>query len=205
MHSYAKHVAYDKRREFVGTHRRIKANSLLFSQQEPLVPWVHLMKIVRKIGQRERSRGRHLTVHMFKEPFSNGGKDVTSSSHPNRKVKGENILCSGTVNSGIGIFSYKYPNINDKYNSKCSDMQEKEREEESLLPGTPDGEGMVTSSISDVTIREAVWELDVNKLVARKHLESRNHLRSYSEKGFEEAFKVYNKVVTFMAFYLARS
>ena len=82
-------------------------------------------------------------------------------------------------------------------------MQEKEREEESLLPGTPDGEGMVTSSISDVTIREAVWELDVNKLVARKHLESRNRLRSYSEKGFEEAFKIYNKVVTFIAFYLA--
>ena len=161
------------------------------------------MKVVRKIGQQERSRGRHLTVDMFKEPFSNGGKDVTSSSYLNRKVEGENISCSGTVNSGIGIFSYKYPCINDKYNSKCPDMQEKEREEESLLPGTPDGEGMVTSSISDVTIWEAVWELDVNKLVARKHLESRNRLCSYAEKGFEEAFKVYNKVVTFMTFYFA--
>ena len=75
------------------------------------------------------------------------------------------------------------------------------REAESLFPGAPDGEGMITSLISDVTIREDVWELDVNKLVARKHLESRNHLRSYVEKGFEKAFKVYNKVVTFMAFY----
>ena len=202
-HSYAKHVSYDKRREFVGTNRRTKANSLLFSQQEPLVSRVHLMKVIRKIGQQERSRGRHLTVNMFKKPFSNGGKVVTSSSHPNRKVKGENISCSGIDNSGIGIFSYKYPHINDKCNSRCSEMQEKEREEESVLPGTPDGEGMVTSSISDVTIREAVWELDVNKLVARKHLESRNRLRSYSEKGFEKAFKVYNKVVTFIALYLA--
>ena len=50
---YDKHVAYDKRREFVGTNKQINTNSLLFSQQEPLVAWVHLMKIVRKIGQQE--------------------------------------------------------------------------------------------------------------------------------------------------------
>ena len=81
-HSYAKHVAYDKRREFVGTNRRTNSNSLLFSQQEPLVSRVHLMKVVRKFGQQERSRGRHLTVNVFKKPFSNGGKDVTSSSLP---------------------------------------------------------------------------------------------------------------------------
>ena len=51
--SYAKHVAYDKRREFVGTNKQINANSLLFSQQEPLVSRVHLMQIVRKIEQWE--------------------------------------------------------------------------------------------------------------------------------------------------------
>ena len=73
------------------------------------------------------------------------------------------------------------------------------REAESLFPGAPDGEGMVTSLINDVTIREDIWELD--KLVARKHLELRNHLCSYAEKGFEKPFKVYNKVVTFMTFY----
>ena len=198
--SYAKHVAYDKRREFVGTNKQINA-TLLFSQQEPLVSRVHLMKVVRKIGQQERSRGRHLTVDKFKEHFSNGGKDVTSSSHLNRKVDGENMSCTGSVKSGIGIFSYKYPCINDKYNSKCPDRQEKEREEEPRLPGTPDGEGMVTSLINDVTIREKVWELNVNKLVARKHLESSNCLCSYAEEGFKKAFKVYHKVVTVMTFY----
>ena len=64
--SYDRHVAYDKRREFVGTDKQINTNSLLFPQQEPLVPRVHLMKVVRKIGQQERSRGRHLTVDKFK-------------------------------------------------------------------------------------------------------------------------------------------
>ena len=51
--SYDKHVAYDKRREFVRTNKQINTNSLLFSQQEPLVARVHLMKVVRKIGQQE--------------------------------------------------------------------------------------------------------------------------------------------------------
>ena len=47
---YDKHVAYDKRREFVGRNKQINTNSPLFSQQEPLVARVHLMKVVRKIG-----------------------------------------------------------------------------------------------------------------------------------------------------------
>ena len=156
--SYAKHVAYDKRREFVGTNKQ-NTNSLLFSQQEPLVSRVHLMKVVRKIGQQEQSLGRHLTVDKFKEHFSNGGKDVTSSSHLNRKLDGENMIYTGSVKSGIGKCSYKYPGIDDRYNSKSTDGQEKGREKEPRLPGTPDGKGMVTSLINDVTIREQVWEL----------------------------------------------
>ena len=183
-HSYAKHVAYDKRWEFVGTNRRTNPNSLLFPQQEPLVSRVHLMKVVRKIGQQERSRGRHLTVNVFKKPLSNGGKDVTSSSLPNRTVKGENISCSVTYNSGISIFIHKYPHINDKCKLKCSKMQEKEREKEYSFSETPDGDGMVTSSNSDVTIREAVWNADVNKLVARKHFVPRKQSFPYSVKSF---------------------
>ena len=73
------------------------------------------------------------------------------------------------------------------------------REAESTFPG-PEDDGMITSSTSNVS---TLRNVEVNKLVARKHLESRNCLRSYSEKGFEEAFKVYNKVVTFITFYLA--
>ena len=69
------------------------------------------------------------------------------------------------------------------------------REAEYLFP---DGEGMVTSSTSNVS---TLRNVEVNRLVARKHLESSNHLCSYAEEGFKKAFKVYNKVVTFMTFY----
>ena len=202
-HSYAKHVAYDKRREFVGTNKRTNSNSLLFFQQKPLVSRVHLMMVVRKIGQYERSRGKQVTVNIFEKPFANGGKDVTSSSPPNRTVKGENISCFDTDNSGIGIFNHEYTHVNDKYNSEGSERQEKENEEAHLFPGAPDGKGMIASSISDVTIREAVWEPDVNRLIARKHLVSRKQLLPFSVKSFKEAFKAYNKVVTFVALFLA--
>ena len=90
-HSYAKHVASDKKQEFVGTNKLTDSKSLLFSQQKRLVSWVHLMKVVRKTGQHERSRGKQVTNNIFKKPFANGERDMTSSSLPNRTVKGENI------------------------------------------------------------------------------------------------------------------
>ena len=62
---------------------------------------------------------------------------------------------------------------------------------------------MVTSAISDVTIREAVWDPDVNKLIARKHLVSRKQLLPYSVKSITKAFKACSKIFTFIALYLA--
>ena len=91
-HFYAKHDTSDKRQEFVGTNRRTNPNSLLLPQQEPLVSRVHLMKVVRKIGQQEQSRGRHLTVNVFKKPLSNGGKDIVTSE-PNGKRGKYIIFC----------------------------------------------------------------------------------------------------------------
>ena len=44
--SYAKHDAYGKRQEFVGTNRQTNTNSSLFSPQKPLVSRVHLMDVV---------------------------------------------------------------------------------------------------------------------------------------------------------------
>ena len=86
-HHYAKNYVSDKRREFVGTNKRTNHGSLFLSQQKPLVSRVHLMKVVRKIGQQERSRGKHLTDIMFKNPPLSGGKDVTSLLLPSRRVE----------------------------------------------------------------------------------------------------------------------
>ena len=140
----------------MGTNKRTNPDSLFLPQQKPLVSRVHLMKVVRKIGQQERSRGKHLTVNVFKKPLSNGGKDVTSSSLPDQKVKGGNTSYSVMCNSVIIVFNHKYSHINDKCTLKCSKMQEKEREKECSFPGLPDDDGMVVSSNSDVTIRDTL-------------------------------------------------
>ena len=162
---------------------------------------VYLMKVVRKIGQQERSRGRHLTVDKFKEHFSNGGKDVTSSSHPNRKVDEENMTNNDFVQLGISKHSYKYPEIGDKYNSESTGKQEREGKSEPKLPGTPDCKGMVTSLIDDVTIREQDGEWSLNKLVARQCERMRNRLYSFTEQGCRKVVKSYNKVITVITFY----
>ena len=142
-----------------------------------------------------------MTVDKFKEHFSSGEKDVTSLSHPNRKVDEKNMTNTDFIELGIGKRSYNYPEISDKYNSKSTGKQEKERENEPRLPGTPDCKGMVTSRINDVTIREQDGELSINKLVARQYERTRDRLCSVTEKGYREVVKTYNKIITVMTFY----
>ena len=159
------------------------------------------MKVVRKIGQQERSKGRHLTVDKFKERFSNGGKDVTSLSHPNQKIDEEKMTNNDFVQLGLNKSSYKYPKIGDKYNSESTGRQEREGESEPRLPGTPDCKGMVTSLINDVTIREQDGAVSLNKLVARQCKRMRNRLDSFTEQGCRKVIKSYKKVITIMTFY----
>ena len=64
-------------------------------------------------------------------------------------------------------------------NSRKESMYENKRsmnyrEAECLFP---DGEGMVMSLISDVTIREQDGDVSVNKLVARQRWKSSDHLQ----------------------------
>ena len=149
--SYAKNVAYGKRREFVGTNRQTNTNSSLFPPQKPLVSRVHLTNVVRKIGQQERSRGKKLTADKFNAHCSKGGKDVTSLSHSNRE-NSENVTVGNSGNSGIGSHSDKYQEINIKNNSESKGKQGKGRDEALRLPGIIKGKGMMTSQIHDVTI-----------------------------------------------------
>ena len=202
-HYSDKHDASDIRREFVGTNKRTNPDSLFLPQQKPLVSKVHLMKVVRKIGQQKRSRGEHLTVNMFKKPFSNGEKNVTSSSIPAQKIKGGNISYSVMCNAGIRIINPKYSHISDKCTVNSFKMQEKEREREDSLPGRPDDDDIITSLKSDVNIRETVWDADVNRLVARKHFVPRKRSLPYSVGSFKELLKACGRIVSFIALYLA--
>ena len=128
---------------------------------------------------------------------------MTSSSLPDQKVKGGNTSYSVVCNKGKRIINPKYSHVSDNYTVNSSKMQEKERERkyeltgkiqestncESRLAHRPDNDGMITSSNSDVTIREAVWYIDENGLVARKRFVPRKRLLPYSMESFKEPFK----------------
>ena len=201
-HFSDKHDTSDIRREFVGTNKRTNSDSLFLPQQKPLVSKVHLLKVVRKIGQQERSRGEHLSVNMFKT-FSNGEKNVTSSSIPAQKTKGENISYSVMCNAGMEIISPKYSHISDIYTVNNCKMQEKEKERENPLPGRLDDDDIIASSKSDVNLRETVWDVGVNRLVARKRFMPRKRSLSYSVGSFGKLCKAYNGLVSLIAVYLA--
>ena len=126
--SYAKNAICEKRLEFVGTNKQTNTNSSLFSPQKSLVSRVHLTKVVRKIGQQERSKGKTMNVHEFNALWFKGGKDMTSESHPNRK----NNLGNNRVNSGDNK-CYK----SDITNSLASKGERgEERDEAHQLPGS---------------------------------------------------------------------
>ena len=93
--------------------------------------------------------------------------------------------------------------MNNKGSSEGSERQEREKEEENLFLRASDGKGMIASSINDVTIREAVWEPDVNRLIARKHSVSRKQLSSFAPKSFKTAFNACNRIVNCVMLFLA--
>ena len=79
------------------------------------------------------------------------------------------------------------------------------REAESTFPGPPDddgmkGDGMVTSSNSDVT---TLRNVEVNRLIARKHFVPRKRSFTYSVGSFKRSLRACSRVVTFIALYLA--
>ena len=191
--SYAKHDAYGKRREFVGTNRQTNTNSSLFSPQKPLVSWVHLTNVIRKIGQQERSRGKTLTVDKFNVHCSEGGKDVTSSSHSNRE-NSKNVTIGNSGKSGIISNSYKYQEINDKNNSESKGKQEKGRDEALRLPGPIKGKDMMTSQIHDVTIQVRHGKVSLDTLVAKQYKPAQLRSRPSDSLGFRKAVQSYNKI-----------
>ena len=171
------------------------------------------MKVVRKIGQQEQSRGKHLTDIMFKNPHLSFGKDVTSLLLPSRRVEGENksysVMCLG-----ISLVNHEYTHINDKYTLERLKMQEKEREgewmfksqestncqgAESRHPGSATYEAMGDALNSDVTTRVP----DVNRLIARKHYVPRKRSFMHSVGSFERSLRAYSRAITFIVLLLA--
>ena len=200
-HHYAKNDVSDKRREFVGTNKRTNHGSPFLSQQAPLVSRVHLMKVVRKIGKKEWSKGKHLTDIMFKNPPLNGGKDMTSLLLPSRKVEEENtpysVMCEYN-SSGISLFDHEYQHVNDKCTLKLSKVQEKEREEEFKPSGSTNYDVM-----NDAALNSDITRQDVNRPIARKRYVPKKQSLMHSEGSFKSSLRACSRTFTFIALLLA--
>ena len=195
-HSYDKHVAYDKKRKFVGTNKLTDSKYLYFFPQKPLVSRVHLLQVVRRVEQRERSRGKEITVKQFKKLFANGEKNVTSSSLPDRTAKERDLSYLDTCNSGIGIYRHEYK-------SEGLARQEKGKEEKKLFLRAPDGKGTIASSINDITIRGTVWRPDIDGIVAGKRLVRGEQYSSFMPASFKTAVTTCNRFVSYVLLLLA--
>ena len=203
-HYCAKQNVSDIRREFMGANKETNLVSPFLSQQAPLVSKVHLLKVVRKIGKNERSKGKHLTDFMFKAPHLSRGKDMTSLLLPSQKSEGESQQYSvmrECSNSEMNLFDHKYQHTNDKCTLKCSKAKKKGREAKFKHPGSTnyddiESDVIVTEVDGDVTRR------DVNKHIARKRYAQKHSF--VSKKGFiKSSLKVCSRTFTKVACILA--
>ena len=195
--SYAKNVAYEKRREFVGTNKQTNTNSSLFPPQKALVSRVHLTNVVRKIGQQERSKGKTMTVHKFNAHCLKGGKDMMSVSHSNRE-NSESMTVGNSGNGGISSGNNKYCTINIKNNLTSKGKQGEERDEALRLPDIIKRKGMMTSRLHNTITREPPGKAGLDKCVAKPYKPSTFRSRASNGLGFRKAVQFYNKIAAML-------
>ena len=204
-HHYDKNDVSDIRREFVGTNKQTNRVSPFLSQQAPLVSRVHLLKVVRKIGKCERSKGKHLTEFMFKSPQLSGGKDMTSLLLPGQNSEGRSTqysVMSKDSSSEISLCDHKYQHINDKCTLKHSKANKKGQEAEFKPPGSTNYDDIEC----DVIVTEVngdVTRQDVNKPIARKRYAPRKQSLVHSKGSFKSSLRVCSRTFTFIALLLA--
>ena len=71
---------------------------------------------------------------------------------------------------------------------------------------TDDGikrDDIVASSNSDVTIRDTLWNAEVNRYIARKRFVPRKRSLTYSVGSFKRSLRACSRIVTFIALFLA--
>ena len=145
---------------------------LLFSR-------VHLLKVVRKIGKNEQSKGKHLTDFMFKSSHLGRGKDMTSLLLPGQKSEGRSTQYSvmrECSSSEMSLFDHEYQHTNDKCTLKRSKAIKKEREAEFKHPGSTNYDDIEC----DVIVTEVngdVTRQDVNKAHCQEALCAETFIR----------------------------
>ena len=133
----------------------------------------------------------------FNAECSEGGKDVTSSSHSNRK-NSKNATVSNSGKNGIISYSNKYYEIKIKNNLASKGKQGEERDEALRLLDIIKRKGMMTSRLHNTITREQQKEESLDALVAKQYKSSLFRSRSSDSLGFRKAVQFYNKIAAIL-------
>ena len=138
----------------------------------------------------------------FNAECSEGGKDVTSSSHSNRK-NSKNATVSNSGKNGIISYSNKYYEIKIKNNLACKGKQGEERDEALRLPDIIKRKGMMTSRnmmsrLHNTITREPPGKASLDKCVANSYKPSTFRSRASNSLGFRKAVQCYNKIAAML-------
>ena len=133
----------------------------------------------------------------FNAECSEGGKDVTSSSHSNRK-NSKNATVSNSGKNGIISYSNKYYEIKIKNNLASKGKQGEERDEALRLPDIIKRKGMMTSRLHNTITREPPGKASLDKCVAKPYKPSTFRSRTSNSLGFRKAVQFYNKIAAIL-------
>ena len=106
-------------------------------------------------------------------------------------------------NAGIEMNSPKYSHISDIHTVNNCKMQEKEKERENSLPGRLGDDDIIASSKCDVSLRDTLPGVGINRLVAGKRFMLTKQSLSYLVGSSGKLCKAYKGLVSLIAVYLA--
>ena len=164
---FDKHGLSDIRQKPRKNNKQINSGSLFLPSQAPLVSKVRLLRVTRKIRQQERAKGEKFPVSLFKS-LSEGERNVTSSSIPAKSERDKNVSYSIKYNAGEGINSPKHLYKDNKHVIDNCELQEEEKERETLYTGRLSHDEIIASSKCDVTSTADRSVEQLSSLVARK-------------------------------------
>ena len=187
---------YDIRREFVGANKQTNRASPSLSQQAPLVAKAHLMAVVRRVEQKERTKGKQLGEFVFENLPQSRGENLRAVVPSRQNSERENQQYSvirdnaerskSELNQLVHVPQY----VNNIHTLKPLKTRKEEGDLKFKCPGST-----ICQNHSDAKVNKPV--------VARKRCAQKKH-SLMSKKGFlKSTLNVCSQTFTKVALMLA--
>ena len=138
----------------------------------------------------------------FNAECSEGGKDVTSSSHSNRKSSknSKSMTVSNSGKNGINSYNNKYHEIKIKNNLASKGKQGEERDEALRLPYIPviKRKGKMTSLLHNTVAQRQQQPSGLDVRVAKQYKSRHISSRSSNSLEFRKAVQSYGKIAAIL-------